>query len=197
MTENKNGWAIILAAGASSRFGSAKALAPWQGGTLLSKILDTANQVFDDRIICVTGGYAAQIQSHLSGTHFVFNENWQDGLGGSISAGINEVLKSCPDAPFVSLIPVDQPFITAVHLENLIEKARATEKCVLTQGGNIFGPPATIPCNFFHLLLQNKGDKGLKSVLQAAITVAVPGYNILLDIDTREDLENLKTIYQV
>ena len=192
--ENKNGWGIILVAGASSRFGSAKALAPWGSGTLLSAALNTAEKVFGNNFLCVTGGHAQQIQNHLSGIQFVFNRNWEGGLGTSISAGIREVLKKDPKTPLITVIPVDQPFVTETHLENLVKKAQETGRCILSQDDNAFGPPATIPSHFFLQLTNLSGEKGVKSNLLSSDIETLFDKNVLLDIDTQEDLKKLASI---
>src|SRR4051812_13619599 len=69
-------WTLILAAGASSRFGSAKALAPWKSGTLLSRALATARAVTGNRVLVVTGGHAESVVSHLGSVLWAFNPRW-------------------------------------------------------------------------------------------------------------------------
>jgi molybdopterin-guanine dinucleotide biosynthesis protein A len=45
--------AIVLAGGASRRFGSPKALAPWAGGTLIEAVLDTLAPLFPTVLVVV------------------------------------------------------------------------------------------------------------------------------------------------
>ena len=191
MTENSHDWSIILAAGGSVRFGSAKALAPWQEGTLLSNIVEIAKDVFSERIIVVTGGYAKQVQDHLKSTDFVFNAQWENGIGTSIAAGTAEVLRRDPSAETITILPVDQPFITARHLGKIVTTSR-NNLCVLSKDDNTSGPPATIPSLYFPRLLALNGTKGLKALLHSEEIELVPAHYILKDIDTVEDLLLLK-----
>jgi len=57
--------AVVLAAGASSRFGSAKALAPLWGRPLLQHVLDVAAAIGFSEVVVVLGHDAGEIERHL------------------------------------------------------------------------------------------------------------------------------------
>ena len=83
------------------------------------------------------------------------------------------------------IVPVDQPFVSAGHLEQLVRMAIEEERCVLTRDGVITGPPAAIPQSAFKQF-KNLKSSGLKSAAQDYQQLEGPG--MLFDIDTKEDL---------
>lgn len=185
-------WTLILAAGASQRFGSAKALAPWENGTLLSHAIQNAQLISESRVLVVLGGHAPAISAEMGSTHFVYNENWQRGLGTSIAKGVASILEKDSDAEIILVLPVDQPLVPIQHLEALIETANRTQKCILTQQGQISGPPIAIPPPFYSRAQTLNGDKGMKAVLQDFESAYLNCELSLHDIDTVEDLERLQ-----
>lgn len=181
-------WAIVLAAGESSRFNGIKALAAWEKGTLLSQAIETAESICGKNIVIVTGGHAREIVAAAGDIQTIYNEQWQSGLGSSIAAGIREA--SCYKADTAILMPVDQPFVTPDHLRKLVDHAQTHQSCTLSRDDDVTGPPAAIPAEFFQSLSQLQGDKGLKGVLKNYTVVETSG--VLRDIDTQDDLMRLR-----
>lgn len=194
--QKSNVWTLILAAGASRRFGTAKALAPWNEHTLLAESLKTAKTLHPSRHVVVTGGYAPEIQKHLQEdlkcTSFIFNSEWQNGMGSSISYGIASLLKKDPHAEMIVIMPVDQPWIRASHLQKLIQQSALTHRCALTEGDGFFGPPAVIPRAYFAAAQKLQGDEGLKKFLRYSDMVFVSAPKDAQDIDRPEDLRDLQ-----
>jgi len=134
-------WTLILSAGSSSRFGAVKALARWKDGTLLSRAIKTAKEFSGINTLVVTGAYSDQITPHLAGVSYVFNENWTKGMGTSLQCGIREILHQDASVEFVAILPVDQPFVEACFLNQLLSEARRLERCAFTSGGQFVSPP--------------------------------------------------------
>lgn len=183
-TRRENVWTMILAAGASKRFGGVKALAEWQGKTFISRALTTAKTFSGSSTLVVTGGHAEALKPHLSGAETVFNEQWSEGMGTSISRGVRAIVEKDPTAGFVVVLPVDQPFVEAEHLEKLLNLSRKSGRCVLTEGDNFMGPPAVIPRAYFENAQTLNGERGLKSILKSSDISTVPGVRASRDIDT-------------
>lgn len=181
-------WAIILAAGAGSRFGGPKPLAPWQGGTLLSRAIAAAGDVCGDRVIVVTGGHAAAVTAACGVCRTQYNEDWQTGLGASIACGIRAV--ATLGAEMALLVPVDQPFIAPTHLRALADRAAREGRCVLSRDGAVTGPPAAVPDALFAELAVMTGEAGLKKMLAGYGVLDAPG--ILRDADTPAALARLE-----
>jgi molybdenum cofactor cytidylyltransferase len=183
-------WTIILAAGGSIRFGDAKALAPWRGGTLLSNATNIAVTVSGKRVLIVTGGHAARIES-VATVQTVFNQDWETGLGSSIATGARTVMAEDKNASSLLILPVDQPFVTPEHLAELAAKALERNAIILTGDNGMFGPPAGVPASLFSVLVDMRGDRGLKALLHGALPLMIQNACMLRDVDTPDDLARL------
>ena len=180
---------MILAAGASSRFGSAKALAPWQNGTLLSTAITKGQFVSNKKVIVVLGGHAETIRPHVK-VATVFNLDWQKGIGASIAAGVRAVIERDQTADTILILPIDQPLVSIEHLQKLIASV-SSERSVLTVENDVVGPPVAIARAHFSKALLLDSEKGMKSVLDESEFTLVEGTQSLDDIDTVKDLKLL------
>jgi len=184
-------WTLILAAGASSRFGSSKALAKMGETTLLSRALKTAGEFSGENVFLVTGAqdFSSALNRDLNSAR---NPHWQEGMGRSIAFGVAKILEQDPKAATITILPVDQPFVTAAHLEQLAKAAQGSQRCALTSASRdqILSPPATIPRSFFPLCQTLQGDRGLKSILRADQYVCVENNEATKDIDHPADLHS-------
>lgn len=191
-----NVYAVILAAGASSRMGSPKQLLIWQGRPLLAHALANAQAVLAERIVVVLGANAEAIKAavDLTGVGVALNPDWADGMAGSIRAGIQALPAT---ASAVLLMLCDQPLINAAHLQNLVQAwQHAPERIVVSQYAESFGVPAVFPAEFFQQLVSLTGDHGAKSLL-AKLEVhllKIPLPEAELDIDNSEDYSHLNLI---
>ncbi|MEY4210322.1 MAG: hypothetical protein RLZ92_701 [Pseudomonadota bacterium] len=186
-------YAVILAAGQSTRLGQPKQLLEWQNRTLLAHALINASRVFKDRVVVVLGAEAELIQSTINcaGATLIVNPDWQTGMASSIRAAI----RALPDsATAVMLMLCDQPLITDVHLQRLVSAWQASpEQIVASEYHQSIGVPAIFPASYFNQLLMLEGDKGAKSVLikhqTDLIRISLPEAE--LDIDTLADFQHL------
>lgn len=200
-------WTLILAAGASSRFGSPKALARIGGGpsgdkghqTMLERAIATAREVSGDRVLVVTGAHdfsgelaAAESVSSESSANSSFqqaqNPDWQNGMGQSIAFGVKTILLRDPKPGVIAVLPVDQPRVSADHLRQLISAARTTNRCALTSSAEIISPPVAIPTQFFEVTMKLNGEAGLKSVLNPHQFLCVENHAAIQDVDRESDL---------
>ena len=104
---------IILAAGSSTRMGEPKQLMMFKNKTLLQHIIGEAKNANLDPVICVTGYQSDLISKSISamGVSIVYNEQWPEGMGSGISAGIKQLLLS--DVDSVILAVSDQPHVSS------------------------------------------------------------------------------------
>ena len=77
---------IILAAGASSRMGTHKALLELDGEALVVRAVRVAREAGCAPLV-VLGAEAARIVPLLRGCEHVVNHAWEEGMGGSIACG--------------------------------------------------------------------------------------------------------------
>lgn len=187
---------IILAAGASNRFGKPKQLLSYKNKTMLQYLIDEAKNTTAASVIVVLGANTEKIQTKLpiEKIHIVINENWKEGMSSSIHCGINELQKIDPDVDAAIIMVCDQPFVTTELLNQLTHTHKETKKQIVTCGyDNTTGPPVLFHKSLFSELLQLKGDVGARKIVEQnpdeVAIVSFPKGNI--DIDTVADYENL------
>jgi molybdenum cofactor cytidylyltransferase len=185
--------AIVLAAGASSRFGSAKQLVRVAGRPLLHTAVARAAEVAGAAVIVVLGARAAELAPLLkhSQSSVVVNRDWREGLASSIRAGVARLPASCTA---VLLTLVDQAAVTGEDLRRLVNAwRRQPEYIAAARYGTTTGVPAIFPRSTFSDLQSLRGDVGARALLQRNPDriVRVPMASAGIDIDTPEDLLKL------
>jgi len=184
--------AIVLAAGASSRFGSPKQRVPVAGQPLINTMVARTSDVAD-QVLVVLGAHSAELAPMLarSRASVVINRGWREGMASSIRAGLARLSASCTA---VMLVLADQARVTAHDLGRLAAAwERQPESIVAARYGALTGAPAIFPSCVFADLAGLRGDVGARSVIErhASRLTAVPMPNAAFDLDTTEDLERL------
>jgi CTP:molybdopterin cytidylyltransferase MocA len=85
----------------------------------------------------------------------------------------------------------DQPYLSAQHVDALIEEFRAYGVPVGSAYGGIVGAPAVFGCAHLKGLLALRGDRGAGALLRTGAR-AVPWPDGAADIDTEDDLGHAK-----
>ncbi len=166
--------AVVLAAGASRRFGEKnKLLVPWGRGdgapSVLRHVVEMVQSVPIREIIVVTGNEDAAVRAALDGlgVTFAHNEAWALGMGHSIAAGVRAVSK---DAEGVFIVPGDLPGLSAEVMRSLIaefcSKPGAAVIVPVTAEGEQRNP-VLWPSVHFERLARLEGDRGAKALLHA------------------------------
>jgi len=182
--------AIVLAAGASTRFGSAKQLVRVAGRPLLHNAVARAVDIAGSSVIVVLGARAAELTPLLthSQASVVINRDWREGMASSIRAGVARLPSSCTA---VLLSVVDQAAVTAEDLKRLVGAwRRQPDYIAAARYGTTTGVPAIFPRSTFPDLSSLRGDVGARMLLQRNPdrVVRVPMASAAIDIDTPEDL---------
>src|SRR5262245_8029025 len=125
--------ALVLAAGAGSRFGGGKLLAPIGGRPVLQRVLDAIAQAGIDDVLVVLGGDAAAIEAGIDwrDERRVVNPAPERGLSSSLQVGVDAVLA---DSKLAGILVVlgDQPLVAPSTIEALLgAKVRADRPVVL------------------------------------------------------------------
>lgn len=188
-----NVYAIILAAGSSSRMGNPKQLLEWHNRPLLVHAITNTREIFRDRVIVVLGAHAELIQTSidLDDVTLIVNSQWQEGMASSIRAGIKALP---PSAAAVLIMLCDQPLINAEHIQNLLSGwQHAPTHIVVSEYHQSVGVPVVFPAEFFTDLLALKGDRGAKPLILEFkdSLLKIPLSEAELDIDRPEDFELL------
>ena len=186
--------AIVLAAGAGSRFGGGKLLARLGGQPLIQAVLDNLREAPVDEVIVVVGADAERLREVCEryGARTVTNKVWEQGQATSVLAG----LRACGGLAAVVLLG-DQPFVGAQAVERLVAAfAEGARVAVATYGGKRRNPVLFSREVWPLLEAELAGDEGARSVLRRhpGLVVEVPceGVGDPVDVDTREDLRRLE-----
>ncbi|MBI2285108.1 MAG: nucleotidyltransferase family protein [Bacteroidetes bacterium] len=183
---------LILAAGSASRMQQPKMLLPFGKANILSHLLDEARALEPAAICLVTGYYHDEILSVVvtEGVQVVRNEQWQEGMSGSIRLGLLQLLQQESAMQQLIILVSDQPFLTRSLLHNMLQVQQETQKGIIAAGyAEIQGTPVLFTKEYFDQLKQLTGDKGAKPILQThSGDVAVVDFpEGEKDIDTPED----------
>lgn len=183
--------AVVLAAGASSRFGRPKALALLWGRPLLQHVLDVVASVGLAEVVVVLGHDADEIERNLRwrSERRVPNPDPDAGLSSSLRIGLESL---SPTSQAALILLGDQPLLRAEVIERLLAAFTSTAQPVAVpryRGGG--GPnPVLIGRAAWSLARETRADRGLGPVLrnhpELVGEVDVEGSNP--DIDTPEDL---------
>ena len=186
-------FAIVLAAGASTRFGRSKQLEQFQGLPLVAGAVRKAEAVCGNKTVLVVGKdwrEVAEACKPLAG-FFVINDEYEQGISTSIACGVRAVADR---ADAILLLMADLPLVTREHLSNLAQTwANSPGSIVASAFEDTQGPPVIFPRTDFEALLELKGDRGARSIIEANSNrlLAITCQEAAFDIDRPEDLEGI------
>jgi CTP:molybdopterin cytidylyltransferase MocA len=176
--------AVILAAGASTRFGGAKASLRIGSRTMLQVVVDTATAAGLSPVIVVAPRSARVPEAAMA----VINEMPDAGLSRSLRLGVEAVPA---DAEAACILLADQPTVTVEHLRSL-DGWRGGTSVVATRSDGVIGPPAILERDAFDLVAGLHGDAGLRDLLRSdPELVTAVDHEPFPDIDTPGDLERV------
>lgn len=192
--------AIILAAGAGTRFGGGKLLAPYGDGVLVEGALRAAFAAPVRSVTVVTGsdpsrvGAAVMAYARQAGQHerlkIVHAANHAEGMG----ASLRQAATALPaDAQGVFVFLGDMPRVPVSVLEPLAQAVRDGAPAAAATFGGKRGHPALIGAALIPQLLTLTGDAGARAVLQGLgdrlVLIEAPDDGVLFDVDKPADLE--------
>jgi molybdenum cofactor cytidylyltransferase len=187
-------FAIVLAAGSSTRFGTTKQLAEIDGKPMVRRAVHLAEYACEDRYVLVAGNRWMDVHdacSPLNG-YLVINDDFKTGIASSIATGVKAVSES---AEALLLMLADQPLITERYIDRMIKAwSESKTSIVCSEFANTVGPPVIFPSAYFPELSQLEGDKGARPLLElhAENVIRLPFEGAAMDIDVPADLLDLK-----
>lgn len=177
---------VILAAGLSSRAGAFKMTLDFGGKTVIERVIDPMED-FCTRII-VVGGYRIEelkpITEKYDNVELVFNENYMEGMFGSVKCGISHV-----KGEKFFLTPGDYPLVSSDVYEALLKEENMVSIPVY---GTRKGHPVLFDSSSIDEILCGNWNN-LKEYIDSKNPEFVPVFStgILSDIDTMEDYRRL------
>ncbi len=184
--------AILLAAGLSQRFGSAKLSAPFGGRPLALHAARMLAQFRFGQLICVwskaTGPVAEAIAAR--GYRMVEQQTPELGLGASVASGVRAALSARPRAILVAL--ADMPLVSRAHIARLLGAFSDERDILASSSDRTVMPPALFGGQQFQDLLDLSGDRGARHLLVDALCVEA-ARGELVDIDSPMDMAGAST----
>ena len=190
--------ALILAAGSSTRYGTAnKLLEDLDGTPIVRHVVRATLQSRARPVVVVTGHEAERISTALAGldVHLVANPDYAQGLSTSLKAGLAALP---PDTDGALVCLGDMPQITASHLDRLISAFAPEEGrsiAVPVHNGKR-GNPVLFARSLFAEMGEAEGDTGAKYLIgrhaEEVAEVDLGTEAIFADVDTPEALSRLK-----
>ena len=185
---------IILAAGASMRFGQPKQLLDWRGEPFVHVVAKTALEAGLSPVIVVIGTNAEEVEARIKDLPLIIvrNEKWQSGQSSSIRVGVNAVPAKTGSAIFLL---ADQPQIKTDVIQALVGH-HATELypivaplVMMEQRAN----PVLFDRTTFPDLFELEGDVGGRAIFPKYPVEYLPWHDdrLLLDVDQPEDYQRL------
>jgi len=188
-------WAILLAAGESSRMGQLKALLPWRDTTLIEHQLRSLLDAGVQHVVVVLGHDADRLKpivEAINGACWTLNEDYLQGKTTSLKAGVAAL--SGQQLSAVLLLNVDQPR-SAETVRTLLERHQASSSRITipTHGGK-GGHPIFIAAELLSELADIQEEtQGLKAVVrrhaEATERFEVDDPTVLWDLNTPEQYQ--------
>ncbi len=197
MKLNENIGLIILAAGASLRYGAPKQLLSFNGETLLRRIVRESVSSVCQPIVTVFGADARNLSRHIDefAVHIIQNKDWKKGMGTSISVGIKKLLEIDEAVAGAVITVCDQPFVTSDVINDLVQNFNERQVLIMaSRYAETLGVPALFSRRLFPELTTLKNSSGAKELIErfSNETAAIDFSEGAIDIDTPEDFHRVK-----
>ena len=188
--------AILLAAGASRRMGSPKALLKIHETTFIHRCVNVLHTSGIEKIIVVLGADAGRITHALAGAQVIIalNEQYQTGQLSSVIAGLRVAESFSPDA--ILLHPVDHPLISKTVTASIIQRFKQNGSSIIVPTFNgRRGHPVLFSSKLFEEIKNAPPDVGARSVVWShaseVVEIETDDGGILFNVDTPEDYKRL------
>ena len=142
-------------------------------------------------------GAAAQTiarQTATDGIKVVINEQFREGMGSSLRAGLAALN---PEVNAALIVLADQPFVRPTTLDQLIDRYNESGAQIAIPTYRGFrGNPVLLDRSVFAEVMALTGDIGCRAIFgdhtEGIVKVPVDDVGILLDIDNKSDFERLQ-----
>lgn len=192
-------WAIILAAGESKRMGSPKMLMPFNGKTMIEKVIENISGSSITDILVVLGAENESVKKVTSKhrLEYCVNKDFKEGMLSSVKCGFRNL------PPFfraVLVFQADQPLISAEAIDTVIEAYHTSGNgIVIPVYKTKRGHPILIDFKYRNMVELLESDNGLKAISlkfsDDVYEVETNDPGILKDIDTfQEYLQEINKI---
>lgn len=190
---------ILLAAGASTRFGSPKALVRLGSNSIIERVLAMLLSSKISEVIVVLGADAEKIAPKIpknSGIRIVVNENYLQGQTSSFKAGLRNLDSNTEG---ILLLPVDMPFIKKETINLLIEVfLKNTSLIVMPTHKGKNGHPPIFSKILFRDFNALKNDEPLSSLMhqheKETLKLPVNDAGVIQSFNTMQEFKALLSL---
>ncbi|MCH7738185.1 MAG: nucleotidyltransferase family protein [Chloroflexi bacterium] len=188
-------WAVLLAAGESSRMGELKALLPWRDTTLLEHQLRMLLDAGVQQVVVVVGHDADRLKpiiDAVDGASWTLNNDYLQGKTTSLKAGVAALAGQ--QLSDVLLLNVDQPR-SADTVRTLVERHLGSSfRITIPTHGGKGGHPILIAAELLPELAEiEEESQGLKAVVrrhaEATERFELDDPSVLWDLNTPEQYQ--------
>jgi molybdenum cofactor cytidylyltransferase len=184
--------AVILAAGAGTRFGGTKQVVEVRGKPLVQHAVDAATEAGVDEIVVVLGHDADRVKARLelpSMGRWVVNHAHTSGMASSLAMGLGAV---DPSSEAAVILMADQSGLTDQHVRALVDAFEARRSPIVRLRFRTGPGPALLGREIWPDVSALEGDEGARSLMESrpelVEDVDMSG-DAPVDVDTPEDLE--------
>jgi molybdenum cofactor cytidylyltransferase len=187
-------YAILLAAGESTRMGQPKQILPWAGTTLIEWQIAQLREAGASRVIAVLGSRAEDIEvkASASGGEVVINEDYRSGRASSLRAGAAAI---SDDASCIVILSVDQPRPSWIS-RLLVERWEETSSRIVTpRFGERGGHPVVLDASLLPELRRvEEANLGLRAITEKyrheTTRVLIDNACVIVDLNTPGEYES-------
>jgi molybdenum cofactor cytidylyltransferase len=196
-------FALIPAAGQSSRMGRPKLALPLAGTTVLELVISTLRQAGAERVFVVLGPHGAELatRAEAAGADVLVLSSPTADMRATLDLGlrwVEEKLQPQPNDVWL-LVPADHPVLDAETVRFIVKEfgEQNTRSIAIPTFEGRRGHPAVIAWKRVAGLHAFPPGLGLNAYLREltdeTLEVPVSSDSILIDLDTPEDYERLQT----
>ncbi len=183
---------VVLAAGASSRYGQPKQLLDYHGEPFVRRVAKTALAAGLSPVVIVTGANAEAVEAAVRDLPVILarNEQWQDGQSASVKAGLSQ----CADSGGAVFLLVDQPQVTVHVLQALASRhALGLPPVIVPLVADRRGNPVLFDRAVFADFQALEGDVGGRAIFRNYPVEYIPWHDesLLFDVDNEADYRKL------
>lgn len=194
MSEKKRLFAVIPAAGLSSRMGAFKPLLPCGDSTVLERSVSSVLP-YAERVAVVLGKRADDLKKLLKdrfGDRVTIAEN-PDYASTDMLHSVQIGLRAIGACDAFFLLPGDMPMVSGAVFEALAAAFDGEADVIYPVINGRRGHPPLIRARLIPEILGYKGDGGLRAILSGRKVkeIALADQGILTDLDTPEDYQSL------
>lgn len=183
---------VVLAAGAATRFGSPKQLAPLSGRPLVAWAIHALREGGLDQVLVVLGAHHELIAPEVQAEAEIVlaDPEYTEGMSASLRMGTAAAERL--GAHRVVVVLGDQPFLSGQAVGRVLAASRAGASIARATYGGLPGHPTALASATFPQVAKLRGDAGAR-MLRGFEVVDVPcdGLGSTVDVDRPEDLARL------